>query len=226
MTSRRVPVAILKNLGAFAIGLVLVAGVWAAIEFSLKPWGSPQVTTAQAPTQASKLIPDGPGVVSTFYAPGVEERQEFDKYWDPDPQTGFINKKNTVARHCLIDNGKVLFNATYRTDEFRRRLTPSGAVGRKSRFIALFGCSFTFGIGVNDDETMAHYLGKLDPEARPYNYGVGAWGPHQVLSLVKSRNLRSEIAEPQGVGLYVMLEDHVRRAIGDSYWGPASSSAP
>ena len=40
----------------------------------------------------------------------------------------------------------------------------------------------TFGLWVNDDETMPFYAAQYASHYRPYNYGVSGYGPNHMLS--------------------------------------------
>lgn len=105
------------------------------------------------------------------------------------------------------------WSATYRFDKHGRRLS-TPPIGSPSRFLAVFGCSFTLGVGVQDQETFPSQLGKQIPNARVYNYGSPGGGPNTILRRMELYPLKEEIAESQGIGLYLFIPDHIRRAIG------------
>jgi hypothetical protein len=48
----------------------------------------------------------------------------------------------------------------------------------------------------------------------PYNYGFHGYGPQQMLARLESDGLRAEIAEADGVLVYLFIDAHVSRAIG------------
>ncbi|MBP9853323.1 MAG: hypothetical protein KBD53_00470 [Candidatus Omnitrophica bacterium] len=70
------------------------------------------------------------------------------------------------------------------TDEEGRRLGSLGPVDYTKEVIVLLGDSYTFGWGVNDDETMASYLDEMfykdsKNQVRVVNLGVGGYGTLQ-----------------------------------------------
>jgi hypothetical protein len=77
-----------------------------------------------------------------------------------------------------------------------------------------FGGSYTFGEGVNDNETMPSYVSQLAPKYKSYNYGVGGYGPQHMLAKLQSEEMTTEIDENQGVLIYTFIYEHVDRAIG------------
>jgi hypothetical protein len=79
-------------------------------------------------------------------------------------------------------DGETLYAATYTIGEDGFRVTP-GADG--VRRINLFGGSFAFGQGLEDDETLAYHLGlALGAETR--NFGIVGGGPHEALAILES----------------------------------------
>ena len=127
---------------------------------------------------------------------------------------GHKNPANTRAVEKMSLNGREIFNATYSTDGYSRRTTPLKNTGRAERFALFFGCSFAFGQGVQNEETLPSRVGELAPRYRPYNYGVIGYGPQHVLIKLEDPSLRSEIEEKDGILIYTYIHDHVYRVIG------------
>ena len=75
------------------------------------------------------------------------------------------------------------------------------------------GCSFAFGYGIGERQTLGFYLDSL-LGFRAYNYAVSGHGTQQTLALLQSRNLHDEIAEPNGILIHLFIDDHIKRLIG------------
>jgi len=127
---------------------------------------------------------------------------------------GYKNPPNARAVERMSVNGREIFNVTYSTDGYSRRITPFNNAGRAEKFALFFGCSFVFGQGVQDEETLPSCVGQLAPRHRPYNYGVIGYGPQQLLIKLEDPNLRREIEENDGILVYTYIHDHVYRVIG------------
>lgn len=112
--------------------------------------------------------------------------------------------------------GRLLWDVHYSTDSFGRRTTvvPQSTIPQSR--IVLFGCSFLFGEGSEDGQTIASQLCTEIPESQGFNYGVPGWGTQQMLALLESGRISREV--PQGVqlGIYLYLpEIHEARVVGD-----------
>ena len=138
--------------------------------------------------------------------------REFEQH---DELLGYKPRQNTKASSLAILKKKKLYEVTYSTDEYSGRITPVKNPSKRDNFLLFFGCSFTFGEGVNDNETLPCYLSELAIDYNPYNYGYMGYGPHQMLARLRETDIRKEIEEKKGILIYTFIDDHVNRAIGD-----------
>jgi hypothetical protein len=130
------------------------------------------------------------------------------------------------SKVCMLSGKDTIFNVTYGTDGFgRRMITPyiGKSEAGQEKFISFFGSSLTFGHGLNNNQTYPSYIQQYLPDYKIYNYAVGGYGTHQVYTQIMERDLRKEITEQNGVGIYHLIRDHIHRSIGrmDVYnlWG-------
>ncbi len=65
------------------------------------------------------------------------------------------------------------------------RTTPEINDLKKNKTINFFGGSFTFGYGLNDNETMPYLLQKYFNDWKINNYGINGYGVHQMLAHIK-----------------------------------------
>src|SRR5262249_47552580 len=80
-----------------------------------------------------------------------------------------------------------------------------------------FGDSFTFGDGVNDDETLPNVFSILSG-MRVLNFGVGGYGPHHILRLLE-RDIPKKITSSNAcLMVYTAVGEHIRRAAGRASW--------
>jgi hypothetical protein len=120
-------------------------------------------------------------------------------------------------------NEELVFEATYSTDEYGRRITPVEHDEERDNFLLVFGDSFVFGQGVNDNETLPFYMAELAPQYKPYNYGVMGYGPQGMLAKLQDNQISKEIDGKKGILIYMIINDHFVRAIGSmrvhNRWG-------
>lgn len=130
---------------------------------------------------------------------------------------GFIalpNKHVTAVRKL---DSRVIFDASYTTGPDGFRIVPKADNAR--RCVLLFGDSFTFGEGVNDDETTAAQLvTRSKGQVEVKNLGIGGWGPHQFLAGLQSGRFQRAISCKPTDAVYLMIAAHTARAAGRGKW--------
>src|SRR5712691_9889369 len=131
-----------------------------------------------------------------------------------DPALGHTLPPNAQITDTQELGGKRLYQATSTTDAYHRRITPMNHREQRRHFLLFFGCSMTFGLWVNDNETMPFYIAQYASHYRPYNYGVSGYGPHYMLAQLQRGDLTTEINENHGIAIYTFIDHHIDRAIG------------
>lgn len=122
---------------------------------------------------------------------------------------------NTTSTQIKKIGDTTILSATYSSDSFGRRNTPRPEGAPPAHHFALFfGCSFTYGTGVANSETLPSQVAKLAPDWHVYNYAFQGYGPNHCLALLDLEDMRPQISEPDGVGVFVFIPDHVRRVVG------------
>jgi hypothetical protein len=140
----------------------------------------------------------------------------------PDPVLGFgpnPNAQKLASR--LVVGGKVIYDVLYSLDKKGRRVTPDRG-DTADTAILLFGCSFTFGEGLNDRETYAWQLGEMLGERfQVFNYGFSAYGAHQMLALVESGRLDALARRYKRIyASFLTIADHAVRCVGPRPFQP------
>lgn len=114
------------------------------------------------------------------------------------------------------NNSSLVFKAKYSIDSFRRRKTPVANLDTRKKYALFFGGSFTFGEGVNDNETLPYYFAKYAMDYKPYNYAFPGYGTQHLLAKLESNKIRDEIKESNGLLIYIFNDWHVLRVIGNA----------
>jgi len=70
----------------------------------------------------------------------------------------------------------------------------------------VFGGSWVFGEGLNDNETLPYYLQQIFPDYKVTNFGFHGWGPHNALYL-----LENNYAEFDSINILLTTENYARR---------------
>lgn len=145
-------------------------------------------------------------------------------YFVKDADLGFRLRPGNVATSSLAHDGRIIYDVTYTIngDGWRATPHPEPATARES-FVAVFGDSFAFGEGVNDDETLPARLAALAPGHRVYNFGVHGYGPQQMLALLESAEVERVVKGRRGFAIFLMINSHTDRLVGNmathNAWG-------
>ncbi|MGB5539529.1 MAG: hypothetical protein WBO37_05530 [Gammaproteobacteria bacterium] len=141
----------------------------------------------------------------------------------PDDLLGYTGIPGSESRALKMKGKETIYDVSYSLDEFGRRLTPVAGSYSNERYVMFFGGSFTFGEGLNNNETLPYWLAQFSDRISPYNYGHPGYGPQHVLTQLQDSNIRDQIPETDGILIYPLISTHIQRAIGSmvvySTWG-------
>lgn len=145
------------------------------------------------------------------------------EYFQHDELLGYKPKSSIQTLAKLTIDGELVYDVVYSIDDYHRRISPVNHYGSRKKFALFFGGSYTFGEGVNDDETLPFYFSEFSSQYMPYNYGFHGYGPQEMLAKLQDDKFQEEIKERTGILVYTYLNGHVDRAIGSMYvfneWG-------
>jgi hypothetical protein len=114
----------------------------------------------------------------------------------------------------LLDPDRgTIFHESVNTDDQGRRI-PTWRLKHSTPahfHVAGFGCSFTWGTGVGDDETYLAQLEKRNPELITYNLGYGGYGPNDEIARIGETSVLRDIAPRAGIGIYLWIDAQVPR---------------
>lgn len=112
----------------------------------------------------------------------------------------------------LWTDDTVAYRAHYSIDEHRRRRTPNPGPPRPDSLL-LLGCSFTFGEGVDDDQTIAAFAARAQPSFETFNHGIPGGGPGNVLRLSLRDDFTAGVHGRVKV-VYLVIDHQLNRLIG------------
>ncbi len=128
-----------------------------------------------------------------------------------------IRKAAPGQHHVILKNkisNEVIYDVTYSINPNGSRVTPIKNISSRDKFVLFLGCSFTYGEGVEDNQTLPYYLGSYTKEYQPYNFGFHGHGPFDILAQLENIDFKHEIKEPNGIVIYSFIDDHVERMLG------------
>ena len=118
------------------------------------------------------------------------------------------------AAASLTGGGETVYDVRYTIGKDGLRLSPPFNEPAEGS-VVFFGCSFTFGEGLDDDEAMPYRVGLLTNGAYQIrNFGFHGYGASQMFSALQSGLVDNVLDRAPTVVIYQALPDHVARAAG------------
>ncbi|HOR51987.1 MAG TPA: hypothetical protein PLQ42_13010 [Candidatus Hydrogenedentes bacterium] len=191
---------ILKNLLALFVGLALTGSMLVAAEGYL--W----LRARKAAHAAHARLDDNQS-----------------EFFIADPILGGKCKEGFKGPHHLRINDKEIFSTYYEFDDHSCRITPVDHADERTEGALFFGCSFCFGFGVAQDETLPACLAKECDALLPVNFANPGHGPQHMWLLIQQPDFLKQVPREKGVVLFGFIDHHIPRLMGDkdlvSTWG-------
>lgn len=129
------------------------------------------------------------------------------------PYPRFKPSRRLRASRETFDGFKI-YDSIYSIDELSRRKTPPLQKKDQSQNILLLGCSYTFGTGLQDNQTFAAFLSQKQARSRVLNFGIYGAGANDILDdLLRAEDSRFKDIKPTaGYTIYTALYDHLERS--------------
>ncbi len=139
------------------------------------------------------------------------------KFSQQDEILGYAPIPNQKKRFKKTHGDDVIFEATYTIGADGLRLSPPLLPGWSCPSMLFFGGSYTFGEGIDDQETMPYQTGLLT-QCPVYNFAFGGYGPHQMLAAIDSGRVGRIVAYRPALAVYLVISDHLKRITGRVSW--------
>ncbi len=113
-----------------------------------------------------------------------------------------------------------IFDVTYTIDSNGLRIAPPWHKEDSAGTLLFFGCSYTFGLGLNDNETLPYQVGaQSGGRYRISNFAFNGYSPAEMLAAIEHGMVRRAVDTPPRYAFYVAMPHHVWRVAGKISWG-------
>jgi hypothetical protein len=171
------------------------------------------------PPSAKLARPPSSAWRETIDAAGLTVRTIGALYAGPRDQKHWLIPGARV-RVSKLHAGEAIYDVIQTISAQGFRVTPAEPVRVREveGSVLFFGCSYTFGEGVEDDETLPAELQRLSGgRLRTYNFGIPGAGAHEMLTILEEERERSSLGNERPVlAVYTALGDHPQRAVGEA----------
>lgn len=177
------------------------------------------VTEAYLTWFGTMRIPQGEIQIKEDYLKGGD-------YFVNDSVRGYAAGPNVRKKVKKFLGEKVIYDVIYTTNPKGLRVAPHDIAKRDRELkddyknVIFFGGSFSFGEGLNDDETLPYLFEKLSGgRYQVYNFGFHGYGTQQMLRIIETGLLEKIIpAQQPMVVIYEALISHIERVTGKMIW--------
>ena len=136
-----------------------------------------------------------------------------------DPVLGIRHKPGKMKTGDKVMLGdELVFNAVYTFLESGWRITPQNPDAKYA--IVFFGCSFTYGEGLDDEESIPYKLGNiLGKDYQVFNFAYTGYGAHHMLAQIQNGFI-DDIAKKyeKVVYFFLTIQGHAMRSAGYAVW--------
>ncbi len=140
-----------------------------------------------------------------------------------DKDLGYRPLASSKIRVVKKSGDRILYDAHYSHDKNSRRVVPAAGESQDDKDIAVFfGDSFTYGEGVDDDETMPYFYSVASGKYQSFNYGFSGYGPQNMLAMLENDTYLAPVVDKISakgtnscpIVVYTFIDHHIMRALG------------
>ena len=132
-----------------------------------------------------------------------------------DPVLGYRPAPNASFDATVAVDDEILFQVTYDNDEHGYRRQPPARATSPARSVLCFGCSFTYGWGLENEETYPWLLQEaLGADWQVHNLAFNGYGPQQMLASLEGGYAEAAARVPPSDAIYLALDTHAARVTG------------
>ncbi len=136
------------------------------------------------------------------------------RYTDINTPLGFRPCPNVTIHERAARGDHPIYEVDYSIDDHSRRVTPCDSPETRDHVAAFFGCSFTFGNGVRDNETLPARFAAHCPGYLPVNFAYTAYGPQQMWLQLNKLEVLKALPAKRGAVIYAFIDHHLGRLVG------------
>ena len=152
-----------------------------------------------------ELLPDGTEVV--IQGAGV-------KLGTNGLSLGIKSFLGNSTRFAKYKNGKLLYDAIYSVNINKFRTSSASFKPNKKKHFFIFDGSVAFGEGLNDDETIHHWINKKSKIYEAYEIGFLGEGPQHHWIRLSEKKLPVQVLQKKGSALIITHESDIGKLVG------------
>jgi hypothetical protein len=132
---------------------------------------------------------------------------------------GYAMPKGTRIESIATFGHEKVYDVNYTSNRYGLRISPHDVnkfadLPKDYQNIVIFGCSCTFGVGVNDNEAWPYLIEEQSRgKYRTYDFALGGYGPQQMLRMLQTGFIDTVNMKKKPVAaIYLAITDHIARS--------------
>jgi hypothetical protein len=132
---------------------------------------------------------------------------------------GWAPAKGMRTRATQFHYGRPVYDVTQTIDSNGLRISAPAGKAPPDGTVIFFGCSITYGEGLQDDETLPYQVcTQSRGRWRAVNFAFSGYGPQQMLAAIADGRVRCVVDSRPRYAIYVATLDHGARVAGRYPW--------
>lgn len=127
-----------------------------------------------------------------------------------------FRKKYNITYQYFYKNKPLSRSRCLNLEDYDFRKVEQKNNNKKS--VVLFGCSFTYGDGLSEEETFSHQLFENTNGYDIYNFGISGGGVQHMLYLLKDLNILNTLKNPPEYIIYTYIPNQIERIRYYYFW--------
>ena len=170
---------------------------------------------ARIEARRAALVPTVQAAIPAAAPQTTREGSYLDRFLADDPELGYriLPAQRNLRSILKRADGTLIYDVEYSLDRNGMRQAKPAGPGT----VYFFGDSFTFGEGVDDEQTLPAVFSEISG-LYCLNFAAPGYGPHQTLRQLEL-NVPQAVGAPRpSIAIYTLLTGHIDRAAGRSPW--------
>jgi len=181
-------------------------------------WEAPKLSSSTSPfalptSIAQKAIHKSP--LDNYQPEQLDNTNAYFKVAQRDDLYTFEPNHTQELIEKVKGTGEIIYKVTMSTDALGRRITPIKGSRPRNKHLVFYGCSYTVGEGMGQEETIPYFTAAATKNYRAYNLAVNGGNVSEAWTYTHYLDKLKDIPEKKGYAFYIFFDDHVPRYKGN-----------
>lgn len=174
----------------------------------------PKLSTQSLPTNIMKKVIHNKSIEHDYSHERFDDSKAYFKVAKRNDLRTYEPNHTQELSKKVSTTDELIYKITMSTDSLGRRITPTNGTNTRNKHLVFYGCSYTAGEGVGQNETLPYFTAAATKNYRAYNLGVNGSNISEAWTYTHYLDKLSDIPEKKGYAFYTFIDDHILRYKG------------